>query len=190
MSLDLIAGPAVEPVSLADAKTHLRVDTTAEDAFIASLIITSRLHIEAALGLALITQRWLWRLDRWPAGEAAAFPLRPVLSVDAVRIHPASGAAATLAPSSFMIDGSGNPARLVPKAPLPAPGLPANGIEIEITAGFGATPAHVPAPIRQALLLLVAHWYENREPVVAGGAPAPVPTMASELLLPYRTVRL
>lgn len=190
MSLDLIAGPAVEPVSVAEAKMHVRIDGTAEDGFISSLIITSRLHVEAALGLALVTQRWLWRFDQWPGKGAVELPLRPVQSVDAVRIHPASGTAATVSPSSYTLDGAGNPARLMPKAALPGPGAAINGIEIEFTAGFGAAAADVPAPIRQAVLLLVAHWYENREPVVAGGQAVPVPAMVSELLMPYRTVRL
>lgn len=190
MSLDLIAGPAAEPVSLAEAKQHLRVDGTAEDAFIASLIITSRLHVEAALGLALITQRWTWGTDRWPPDGALEFPLRPVQSVEAVRIHPASGPAATVVSSSYVLDGTGNPARLVTKAPLPPPGTTVNGIEIEFTAGFGSSPSDVPAPVRQAILLLIAHWYENREPVAPGAAIQVVPQMVNELLLPYRTARL
>jgi len=56
MALVLTSGPASEPVTLAEAKTHLRVDGSAEDTLIASLIITSRLHVEAGLGLALVTQ--------------------------------------------------------------------------------------------------------------------------------------
>lgn len=66
MSLVLTSGPALEPVTLAEAKAHLRVDHNHEDSLIQSLIITSRLHIEAALGLALITQSWAYFLDRWP----------------------------------------------------------------------------------------------------------------------------
>lgn len=190
MSLDLIAGPAVEPVSVAEAKAHMRIDGNAEDGFIASLITTSRLHVEAALGLALVTQRWLWRFDRWPDEGAVQLPLRPVQSVEAVRILPASGTAATVVSSSYTLDGAGNPARLMPKAALPGPGVAINGIEMEFTAGFGAAAADVPAPVRQAVLLLVAHWYENREPVAVGAQPVPVPAMVSELLLPFRTVRL
>jgi uncharacterized phiE125 gp8 family phage protein len=59
----LLSGPSVEPITLADAKSHLRVDTSAEDTLIQSLIMASRLHIEAALDLALITQSWRFRLD-------------------------------------------------------------------------------------------------------------------------------
>lgn len=68
MPLILTDGPAVEPVTLAEAKAHLRVDGTAEDTLIGSLIVTSRLHVEAAMGLALVTQSWSVFLDAWPPG--------------------------------------------------------------------------------------------------------------------------
>ena len=89
MALVLTSGPAIEPVTLAEAKAHLRVDGSAEDTLIASLIITSRLHIEAALGLALITQSWSYFLDAWPPGNQLALPLRPVQSIAAVKLYAA-----------------------------------------------------------------------------------------------------
>ena len=73
---------------------------------------------------------------------------------------------------------------------LPAPGVAALGIEIQFTAGFGAAATDVPAPLRQAILLLVAHWYENREPVVAGIAATRFPDAVIGLLEPYRMRRL
>ena len=72
----------------------------------------------------------------------------------------------------------------------PRPGKCANGIEIELTAGFGASAADVPAPIAQALLLLVAHWYERRDPIEIGSAAARVPAAVSNLLAPYVEKRL
>ena len=192
MSLVMTSGPALEPVSLAEAKVHLRVDGTAEDSLIQSLIITSRLHIEAALGLALITQSWSYFLDRWPKSGRIALPLRPVAAIGTVRVYNSDGAAATLAPDHFLLDGYGLPPRLVPVAGLstPEPGRLANGIEIALTAGFGPSPADVPATIRHALLLLVAHWYEHREPVEIGAGINAVPAMVSDLLAPYRRRRL
>ena len=72
----------------------------------------------------------------------------------------------------------------------PAPKRIANGIEIAFTAGYGEAVADVPAPIRQAVLLLVAHWYEHREPIEIGAAHTRIPHMVSELLQPYRPVRV
>lgn len=192
MALVLTSGPAVEPVSLAEAKAHLRVDTASEDALVSSLIITSRLHIEAALGLALITQAWSHFIDAWPdSGPAVPLPLRPVQSIAAVRLYSPDESVETLPADSYILDGASAPPRLVRKSatPWPGPRRPANGIEIALVAGYGNTAADVPAPIRQAILLLVAHWYEHREPVEIGSH-IPVPLMVSELLHPYRLVTL
>jgi uncharacterized phiE125 gp8 family phage protein len=192
MSLVMTSGPALEPVGLAEAKAHLRFDGTAEDALIQSLIITSRLHIEAALGLALITQSWSYFLDRWPRGGRITLPLRPVAAIAHVRVWNADGGSVTVDPAGLLLDGQGMPPRLVALdgSALAAPTRAANGVEIAFTAGFGPAPADVPAPIRHALLLLVAHWHENREPVEIGASATAVPQMVSELLAPYRRRRL
>ncbi|MFM9943209.1 MAG: head-tail connector protein [Hyphomicrobiaceae bacterium] len=192
MSLVLTSGPALEPVTLAEAKAHLRLDSTADDALLQSLIITSRLHIEAALGLALITQSWSWTLDQWPKGQRLSFPLRPVQAVAHVKLWRRDTSSIIVPLTEFILDGHGNPARLVPAGltPLSEPDRPVNGIEVAFTAGFGGAPADVPAPIRHALLLLITHWYEHRAPVEIGAAINAVPVMVSDLLHPYRRRRL
>ena len=219
MSLVLTAAPAVEPASLAEVKAHMRIDQIAEDAFIQSLIVTSRLHIEAALGLALIDQSWSWTIDAWPAGLAVglpidmqngaigladqfimrsrdagvALPMRPVRTIDSIKLMAIDGTQSVLAPTRYVLDGTSHPARLLPRTMLlPVPAVPTQGIEINFTAGFGSLPGSVPAPIRHALLMLVAHWYENREPVLTGerAAAIRIPDTVSELLAPYRSVRL
>jgi uncharacterized phiE125 gp8 family phage protein len=192
MALVLTAPPAVEPVTLAETKAHLRVDGSAEDTLISSLMITSRLHIEAALGLALITQNWSTFIDAWPAGPQLSLPLRPVQSISAVKLYTADETVTTLPADTYLLDGAATPARLVRQGSLawPKPGRTANGIEIAFIAGYGNSAAFVPAPIRQAILLLVAHWHEHREPVAIGQANASVPPTVSDLLLPYRWVRL
>ncbi|HXF53396.1 MAG TPA: head-tail connector protein [Hyphomicrobiaceae bacterium] len=189
MALILTAAPGTEPVTLAEAKAHLRVDGTAEDALISSLILTARLHVEAALGLALITQGWSYLLDAWPDG-AVRLPIRPVESVSAVKVTAADGEVSVLAPERYVLDGAGSPPRLVPvDGPFPDPGAAALGIEIAFIAGYGESAADVPAPIRQALLQLIAHWFEHREPV-DDAAVTRIPSSVSELLMPYREARL
>ena len=191
MALVPTAGPAAEPVTVADVKAHLRVDHAHEDALIASLIVTSRLQIEAALGLALITQSWTWRLDAWPADGTLELPLRPVQSIEAVRITGTDASVETLAADRYLLDGASLPPRLIPTGGTwPRPGAVAEGIEIAFTAGYGSAADAVPAPIRHALLMLVAHWYENREPGGAGHAAPRIPDAVSALLMPYRRVRL
>jgi len=192
MPLILTSGPAAEPVALAEAKAHLRVDGGADDTLIASLIVTSRLHVEAAVGLALITQSWAWLRDAWPLGRALDLPLRPVQSIAAVRLYDGAGVATTVDPGTYFLDGAGMPPRIVRTGPSawPTPGRIANGVEIAFTAGYGDAATDVPAPIRQAILLLVTHWYEHRSPFEDGAHAAPVPAMISELLTPYRVARL
>jgi uncharacterized phiE125 gp8 family phage protein len=192
MPLILTSGPAAEPVTPAEAKAHLRVDGATEDTLIASLIVTSRLHVEAAAGLALVTQGWSWYIDAWPSRPALKLPLRPIQSIAAVRLYDEAGAATALDPATYFLDGAAAPPRLVRHGalPWPKPGRIANGIEIAFTAGFGPAAADVPPPIRHAILLLVAHWYEHRSPLEPGAQPEPLPDMVAELLAPYRAVRL
>ena len=116
----------------------------------------------------------------------------PIQAVASVRLWKLDGTSLTLPASAFFLDGQGLPARLVwqGSGPIADPERSVNGIEVAFTAGFGAAPADVPATIRHALLLLVAHWYENREPVEIGGEQNAIPPMVSDLLLPFRRRRL
>ncbi len=190
MALVLTSGPSLEPVTVAEAKAHLRLDGSAEDTLIASLILTSRLHLEAALGFALISQNWTLLLDAWPDG-AVTFPIRPVLSVVSARVLSATGTPTVLAASDYVLDGASLAPRLVRSGTgWPQPGKAATGIEIAFTAGFGTLATDVPASIRHALLLLAAHWYEHRDPMEIGGNGANIPKAVSDLLMPYRAVRI
>lgn len=191
MALVMTSGPGPEPVTVSEAKAHLRLDSSAEDLLIASLILTSRLHVEAALGLALISQAWTLTLDRWPDGDAVVLPMRPVQAIAQVRVRDAAAGALVVDPASYRLDGQGVPARLVRReVGWPSTHQNSAGVEIDFVAGFGAAAADVPEPIRHAVLLLVAHWYEHRDPIEIGAAGTAIPRPVSELLAPYRVVRL
>lgn len=191
MALVLTSAPASEPITLEEAKAHLRIDTADEDALIASLILTSRLHIEAALTIALTTQSWRLVLDRWPKSASVIVPVHPLQSVAVVRTLAADGTPKVVPPSSYLVDVASTPGRLIRTGTtLPQPGRSSGGIEIEFTAGYGAEPGSVPAPIRQAMLLLVAHWYEHRDPIEIGAPEAAIPHAVSRLLAPFRRYRL
>lgn len=191
MALQMLTPPLAEPVSLADAKNHLRVDASEEDAFIDSLALTARLQIEAAMGLALINQSWRLTLDCWPFDGTLSLPLRPLRGIGEIRIHDRDGNAAIVDPLVYSVDAVSTVGRLSPRSGYwPQPGVGQNGIEIDFDAGFGATGADVPAPIRQAMLLLVGHWYENREPAQVGTLAAQIPQDVSSLLAPYVVTKL
>ncbi len=191
MPLVLTTAAEREPVSLDEAKRYLRVESAVEDPVVASLVLAARLHIEGALDIAMLTQSWSLFLDCWPEDGRVDIPLGPLSSVDSVKVYGADEVAQTVSPTTYVVDLSSLRPRLIRNAGAvwPTPGLSANGIEIAVTAGYGDTPDQVPAPIRQAMLMLVAHWYEQREPV-AFDRPDELPHGVADLLKPYRQVRL
>ncbi len=191
MSLVMTSPPAAEPVTVVDAKAHLRIDGSDEDILLASLLLTSRLHIETALSIALITQSWTLRLDAWPSVRCVELPLSPLRTIDAVRVKNATGVANVIPAASYLVDLASRPARLVwNNVTPPFPQVPADGIEIDMTAGFGADGDSVPAPLKHAILMLAAHWYEHRDPNDIGMDGARIPGAVSDLINPFRTIRL
>jgi uncharacterized phiE125 gp8 family phage protein len=190
MALVMTVAPAAEPISLSEAKAHLRVDADDEDALIASLIVAARLLVERTLGLALVTQSWSYYLDAWPDRGCITLPLLPVQAVSAVNVHAEDGETIALDADGYAVDVLSAPARLLLTWPAPSSLARAfNGFEVAFSAGYGDAGADVPQPIRQALLLLVAHWFEGRAPTEFGPEHQ-VPAIVSGLLQPYRRVRL
>lgn len=187
----LLTPPAGEPVSLADMKAFLRVEYDADDEVIASLIASARLHIEAQTRRALLMQVWRLTRDVWPAGGIVPLLPVPLIEVEAVRVFRADGGADAIDPEIFALDKVSAPARLgfTPGA-LPAPGRAFAGIEFDIVAGYGEEADAVPAPLRQAIRLLVAHWHENRALVAASGEVASVPASVAALIAPFRVLSL
>jgi uncharacterized phiE125 gp8 family phage protein len=187
----LLTGPAAEPVTLAEAKLFLRVEHDDDDDLIEALIAGSRIHVEAQTHRALITQSWRLVRDAWPDnGRLGVLPV-PLLSLVAARTYDAAGSAHTIDTAAFTLDKASAPALLafMPGA-LPAPGRAAAGIEVDITAGYGASAASVPEPLRQAIRLLTAHWYDNRGLVTAGSEAAMLPASVAALIAPYRVFSL
>jgi uncharacterized phiE125 gp8 family phage protein len=190
MAATLLAGPALEPISLADAKAHLKIDHAADDDLLQAAIVSARFHVEAATRRALIAQQWRIHLDAWPRSRIVRLSVAPLLSVDAVTVTDANGEATVLDPADYEADVASVPARLVLVAGAPAPGRSANGIAIDVTAGYGATSVEVPAALRQAVLMLVAHWYEHRGAVGHDLAVLVAPLGFETLVAPYRILSL
>ena len=186
MSSLLLAGPAAEPVTLAEAKHFIRVEHEDDDDVITALIAGARIHVEAATRRALMTQSWRVIRDCWPeSGRLALLPV-PLVSVDAARIRKQDGSAQPIDVATLTIDKAAAPATLAFMAP-PAPERAAGGIEIDITCGYGDA-GDVPEPLRQAIRMLVAHWYENRG--LVSGEVAMLPASVAALIAPYRVLGL
>ena len=183
-----VSGPAVEPIALAEMKAYLRVDEdeAAQDDLISGLIKAARLTVEAASRRILIEQHWRVVLDRWPHDGVVLPPLAPLIAVDAIRITDAEGSVSELPDDAFEADAMSDPPRIVVLRP-PEPGRPRNGISVELRAGFGTTAEVVPATLKLAVRILVAHWFENRGDVTGEQI---LPPEALALVAPFQRVRL
>lgn len=188
MALTLLSGPPGEPLTLTQAKAHLRVEGSDEDLLISSIITASRVHLETALSFSLMTQSWSYRLDRWPDSGVVTLPLHPVQSVSEIRVYDENDVQTIVSASEYLLDAGPNPARLVCKdlSPWPKPARPIAGIEILFSSGYGDAESDVPEPLRQAVRLLVAHWYERREPLQAGLDLKNAPRAIHDIIAPYR----
>lgn len=167
-NLIVALAPAEEPVTLTEAKTHLRVDGTDEDTYITRLITGARIDAESKTWRALVTQTLRGYLDCWPAENHIKLPRSPLQSVTHIKYYDASDVATTLATSDYIVSANREPGRITlrngkswPSTTLRA----ADGIEIEFIAGYGLAAA-VPELLKQGILLTVGHWFENREDVV------------------------
>lgn len=191
MTAALITPPAVEPVLLAEAKAHLRLDHSDDDLVVSALLVAARSLIESRLGTLMIRQGWRFYLDRWPASGMVRLPLGPLVSVDRITVYGASGEPAELAPAQYRVDTAGDPPRiaLAPGTVL-APGVAINGIEIDVTVGFGLSGVDVPQPLRRAQLMLAARWFENPQGTTIGIVPAAIADEVEVLIAPWRRVRL
>lgn len=184
MPIKLITAPASEPVTLAEAKLHLRVETADEDALITALIAAARADAEHLTGRALISQTLELALDGFSPEIRLQKP--PVASVESVKYIDSAGLLQTLPQWAYVLDSHSEPARLVPAYGLcwPTARNEVNAVLIRYVAGY-ADAAAVPQIIKSWMLLRIGTLYAHREEVVAGVAVATLP-FVDRLLDPFR----
>lgn len=180
--LERVTGPAAEPITAAECKAQLRIDGTDEDTYIAALIAAAVSYVDATglLGRAIITQTW--RQSGRPLNRLA-IRLPTVQSLSAVKYYDADNTLQTATLSDFRLIGSRDWAYVEPVGSWPSTFDRPDAVQVEFVAGYGDAAGDVPASVRHALILLVAHWFENREPEVVGSGSKSLPHAFDALIM-------
>lgn len=186
MTLKFISGPALEPITLAEAKLHLRVDNSAEDALITAMVVAVRRQAEHELGRALITQTWEQVLDCFPAVEIE-LPKPRVLAITSVKYVDFETVEQTLDPSAYALDADNLPGWLLPASatvwPTDVLQDTTNAVRVRFTAGYGPLAADVPANVVAWMLLQLGALYRNREAFQVAAPVAELPNRFTAALL-------
>jgi uncharacterized phiE125 gp8 family phage protein len=178
--------PTVEPVTLAEAKIHLRLDPDSvhpEDDLIASLVVAARELIESHTDRALISTVYDFAIDAFPCGWVLTIPKARLSAVGSVKYYDASSVLTTWSSSNYVVR-TGDPGGLflTSTAVWPVTETRPDAVVVRCTIGYGATAATVPSKLKSAILLLVGHWYENREAVVTGTIATNLPHTVDTLI--------
>ena len=206
--------PASEPVTIDEVKAHLRLDTTADNELIEDqLIPAAREYCEMVTRRAFVTQTWTLMMNAWGQradlewwdgvregsilGDLPAFvelPGSPLASVTSVSTFAADNTETTFSADNYYVDTFSTPGRIAlnPGVVWPTAGRNYHGIKIVYVVGYGDA-TDVPFALRQAVIQLAAHWYENRESIreigTAGGD-VMVPKGFDNILRRYKVMRL
>jgi len=184
--------PTIEPVSLAEAQLHLRLDLTGsppahpDDTLVSALISSAREDAELYTGLTIAS--CTYQAKGVPVSNEMSLQTHPVNSVSSVTYEDSDGATQTVDPADYYVDNFARPARLVFKK-----NTPIQDVTVSFTAGYTdlSSPNYYPCPsgIKSAILLMVGNLYENREAVSDNSTqlkPYERPMSYLYLLTPYR----
>lgn len=192
----VVTQPTAEPISLQQAKDHLRVDVSADDDLIALYITAARRFCEHYCSSAFMPQTIRQDLDDLP-DDVISLVVNPVQSVSNVKYYDTDGVLQTLSTSLYTVDTISNPARVIRKWDETWPVTESRGGAVQVTyvAGYAEgspadDPQNVPADIKCAILLILGDLYENRENTLVGTVVSAnameLPMAAKMLLQPYR----
>ncbi|VAV99818.1 hypothetical protein MNBD_ALPHA06-751 [hydrothermal vent metagenome] len=174
----VLVEPAIEPVSLLQAKAWLRLDITAEDALVSQLIMTARIRSEAVTRRAFISQSIREIAKANPETGIVDLDVLPLQSISEIAEIHADGSEQILAAEAYVVD-SDNGRVLLQQSHANT------SYRLSYIAGYGDSAEDVPAPLKTAILLQVGWLFEHRE---EDGAT--MPHAAQILLANYTRVRL
>lgn len=185
----IVTSPAAEPISRTEAKLHCRIDHSTEDDLVDSLIRAAREYAEEITGLKLMQQTWKAFYDEFPS--EFYLPFAPVSSVTHIKYTDIYGTQTTWATTYWEANTLEEPAEIDLKYGQSYPTVTlktVNPIEVQFVCGY-ASASDVPMPIRQAMYLLIGHWFDNRSAVTVGNTAAsvsePLKIGVESLLAPY-----
>ena len=207
MATQLKTPPASEPVTLAEAKSYLRITDTDDDPFINALITAVRQRFESWTDRSLITQTWTLWLDGFPrAGKEGApgeghfelpvahfdnvkrlleIPRPPLQSVVFLKTHDSANSASVFDSSNYLLDTVSNPGRLAlnQDAQWPTGLRSVNAVEIEFTAGYGNA-SDVPSAIKQGILLWMKLLFADKSKLFESDESTPGLTEINRVPIP------
>lgn len=214
----LVTPPVITPVSLEEAKAHCRAtDHTDDDATLTALIAAAVSHLDGwtgILGRCLCEQTW--RQDFNDFRSCLQLPLFPVVSIVSVKYVDTNSMQQTVDPGSYSlrVGDLGSYIRFATNYAFPPLNTEGPAVSIEYIAGYLDTPAvdaieadpeadppveaaaaiprlsTVPDALKHAILMLVSHWFQNRDAVVVDQAqPAELPFAVAALIAPFRRVK-
>jgi uncharacterized phiE125 gp8 family phage protein len=168
MALKLITGPETEPVSLTEAKLHLKVEHGVDDALITALITAAREQAEHITGRPFITQTWEQVLDEFPADELYLGKAN-VLAITSVKYIDLAGVEQTMDSADYSLDAESSPCWLLPAINSDWPDTldTSNAVRVRFTCGYGAAAA-VPEIAKVWMKLCIGKYHANREALTPG----------------------
>ncbi|MEM9046928.1 MAG: hypothetical protein AAGC81_19795 [Pseudomonadota bacterium] len=189
MIVTQLTDPGETSVSLAELKDHMRLnqgfaDEMAENGLVGLYLDNAIATIEQKLGQALVIRSFQVETDCWDRDGVFRMPIGPVVALTGFEL--VAGGASNAVEVADLAITPGRTRQVLSLAngrPLP-PILPGSKAEIRFDAGYGATGSAVPGELRQAVLVLAAHLYENRD------GDAPHPSLVSKLIAPHAVVRI
>lgn len=174
--------PPVSAITLEQAKVFLRVEDNDQDEVIDALIAAAQGNIDGPdgwLGRCIGAQTLEFTADSFDFG--VCLPYQPATDIVSVKYDDASNVEQTLDPTAYRLDRTGTL-----QCPFNGSWPSVSGERGSVRVTYRAGSDDVPAPIRQAMLLMIGHWYENRMAVSAGVSMDELPFGVSALLMPYR----
>lgn len=186
------SAPTDWPVTVDEVKAHCRIDTDEDDALLLRLIKSATMLTEALCWSALIQQTWVLSANEFPCTDELVLPKGPLLAVDSVTYDDESGTPHTLTVNTdYVVDNSSEPGKicLTHDSVWPITRHQFGSVRVTYKTGYGTTGASVPEALRTAILVLVAHHYENRENEVVGSITQSYGIGYLDLIAPYRLVR-